>query len=113
MGQVEDVLLLLPEAVFGKQCAEFADLVEEQVGVPMLAVELVPFDIRKHAVGQRDQLVVGRLVLLGVEQLAIIGDELFAFLHQLLGRPLDIRAGPDLLDIARQGGEGHGQVVVP
>ena len=103
LGEVEHVLFLAvgpEEAVLGQQRAELADLVEEQVGVPVLAVELVPLDIGEHAVGEADQLVVGRLVLFGVEQFAVVGDELLALLDQLRGRAFDIRARLDLLDIA-------------
>ena len=79
----------------------------------MLAVELVPLDIGEHAVGEADHLIVGRLVLFGVEQLSVVGDELVALAHQLFGWPLDVGAGLDLLDVAGKRGERHRQVVVP
>ena len=60
----------------------------------MLAVELVPLDIGEHAVGEADQLVVSRAVLVGVEQLAVVRDQLLALLDQLRGRALDVWCRP-------------------
>ncbi len=51
--ELEDVLGVGEEAVLREQRAELADLVEEQVRVPVLAVELVPFDVREHAMRER------------------------------------------------------------
>src|SRR5690606_18994371 len=112
----ENVLLAplwAEEAVLSQQRAELPDLVEEQVGVPVLAVELVPLDVWEHPVGEADHLIVGRLVLLGVEQLAVVGDELVALADELLGRPLDVRAGADLLDVAGERSKRHREIVVP
>src|SRR6185503_10402186 len=96
LGQVEDVVFLTArpeELVLRQQRAELPDLVEEQVGVPVLAVELVALYIGKYAVGEANQLIVSRAVFLGVEQLAVVGDQLLSLGDQLLGRPLDIGAG--------------------
>ena len=89
MRELEHILGVAEESIAGEQCAEFPDLVEEQIGVPVLAVELVAFDIREHAVRERDHLVVGAAFLVRGQQLAVIRDELAALGLQFLHRSLE------------------------
>ncbi len=77
------------EAVLRQQGAELADLVEEQVRVPVLAVELVPLDVGEHAMRERDHLVVGAAFLVGAQQLAVVRDELAALGLQLFDRAFE------------------------
>ncbi len=65
VGEVEHVLGAREEAVVGQQLAELPDLVEEQVGVPVLAIELVALDVGEDPVRQMDHLVVGGSLLVG------------------------------------------------
>ena len=112
-GQVEDVFLGLEIAVIAQQAAKFAHLVEEQVGVPVLAIELVAFDIGEDAAGQLDHLVVSGAFLVAGQKVAIAFDQVLPFGHQAFGRALDILAGADLGGIAGDRGEGQRQVIVP
>ena len=111
--EVEHVVFAREESVLGQQRPEFADLVEEQVGVPVLAVELVAFHVREHAMRQRDHLVERRALLVGVEQVAVVGNQLRALGDQLRHRAVEIGPGLQLADVAGQGRERHRQVVVP
>jgi hypothetical protein len=50
--------------MLSQDLTEFPDLVKEEVRVPMFAVELVPLDVRKHPVSQRDHLIVRGAILI-------------------------------------------------
>ena len=113
MRELEDILGVAEESLAGEQCTEFPDLVEEQVGVPVLAVELVAFDIREHAVRERDHLVVGAAFLLGGQQFAVIRDQLAALGLQFLHRSFERLTRLDEADVAGNAREWHRQVVVP
>jgi hypothetical protein len=111
--ELEHVLGVREEPVLLQQRAEFADLVEEEIGVPVLAVELVALDIREHAVRQRDHLVVGAALFVGGQQLAVVGDELPALGLQLRHRPLQRITRLHAADVTGNARERHGEVVVP
>ena len=64
--QLKNVLSVLKETMLCQERAKLSNLVEEQVGIPMFAIEFVALDIRKHAVRQRDHLVIGSAFLINV-----------------------------------------------
>src|SRR5437588_11603980 len=74
--ELEHIVFAREKPVRRQQGAELADLVEEEVGVPVLAVELMPLDVRKYAMRETDHLIVGLPLLLGAEQLTIVLDQL-------------------------------------
>src|SRR5438046_8679423 len=79
----------------------------------MLAIELVPLDVREDAMGESDHLIVGLPLLLGAEELPIVLDQLPALRLEVLDRPLEGLTRLDPRDVAREACEGHGQVIVP
>src|SRR5687767_10333997 len=74
--ELEHVLGVGEEAMCGQQAAELADLVEEEIRVPVLAIELVPLDIGENAMRQRDHLVVRTSLLVAAQQFAVLLDQL-------------------------------------
>ena len=111
--QMEHVLGVAEKAVGCQQCTELADLVEEQIRVPVLAIKFVPLDVGKHPVRQRDHLIVGRAILVRGQQLAVVLDQLLALGQQLLDRTLQGFTGLHPLDVVRQARERHRQIIVP
>ncbi len=111
--ELEDILGAGKETVRRQKRPELANLVEEEIRVPMLAVELVTFDIGKHAVRQRDHLVVGRAILIRTQQFPIALDEFLPLGLQPFDRPLQGISGLHPLDIFGQAGKRHRQIVVP
>src|SRR5215468_7495362 len=97
---MENVLGVREEAMLRQQRTEFSNLVEEEIGVPVLAVELVPLDVGKNTVSQLDHLVVGGALFFGFQQLAIIGDGLLPLGHEPLGLPLKPLALLRIFDVA-------------
>src|SRR5438270_448378 len=79
----------------------------------MLAVELVPLDVREDPMGESDHLIVGLPLLLGAEEVPIVLDQLPALRLELLDRPLEGLTRLDPGDVAGEACEGHGQVIVP
>src|SRR6185436_18137415 len=102
MRQVKDVLVAREEAVLGEERTKLPNLVEEEIGVPMLAIEFVPFDIREDPVRQRNHLVVGRALFFSIQQLSIVLNELATFSLQLLDGPIEGFARLDPFDVPRE-----------
>src|SRR6266850_7043841 len=69
--QVEDILALLDLSPARKERAEFAHLAEEARREPLLAVELVILDVRKHEVAEREHLIEGAALLVRLEERAV------------------------------------------
>src|SRR5215472_11782806 len=113
MIEMEDVVLSPEEAVFRKQRAELSDLVEEEIRVPVLAIELVALDIREHAMSELDHLIVSRPLLFRAEKVPVIGDQLLALPLEPLMVPMQRLAGLHAADISGDRRKGHRQIVVP
>src|SRR5207302_10848238 len=79
----------------------------------MLAIELVPLDVREDPMGESDHLIVGLPLLLGAEEVPIVLDQLPALRLELLDRPLEGLTRLDPGAVAGEACEGHGQAIVP
>ena len=89
-----------------EQRPELANLVEEQIRVPVLAIELVAFDVGKHPMRERDHLVVGRAILIRVQQFPIALDELLrSACSRSIGRSSE---SPDFTRLIYSGRQANG-----
>src|SRR5207237_9297593 len=79
----------------------------------MLAVELVPLDVRENPMGESDHLIVGLPLLLRAEEVPIVLDKLPELRLELLDGRLEGLSRLDPGNVAREASEGHGQVIVP
>ena len=111
--EVEDVVGALEEAVLGHDRADLAHLVEEQRRAPVLDEELVPLGVREDVAAEAEHLLERLPLLVGAEQLRVLGRDPVALGQQPLLGPVEARARVDLRDVARDRRERQAEVVDP